>query len=292
MKIEPIDSDVTIVYPHIPKTAGSTLHKIIDRQYPKDKIYSVGLIDEESIKAFNELSIERKNRIRMFRGHMSYGVHRFLPGHFTYFTMLREPVERVISYYYFIKRTKTHYLHDHLCEDDVNLTCFIENKSHVMIDNAQTRILSGVWQEPEFGACDREILNEAKRNLQRDFAAVGLVEKFDESLLLFARLFGWRRVYYCHMNVSYHRPSQDECSDDAIEAIVSSNLLDLDLYDFACELFAEQLLALGPDFDRRVNRFKMINGVLSPWIRLYWIARSVSVRVAVERLVSKIGITL
>jgi hypothetical protein len=202
--------------------------------------------------------------------------------------MLRDPVERVISYYYFIKRTETHYLHDYLCEGDVDLESFVENETHVMINNAQTRIVSGAWHRPKFGACGWGLLDEAKRNLRRDFAAVGLTERFDESLLLFAHNFGWRNLFYTRKNVSSRRPRRVECPRDAISAIVSANRLDLELYDFAKKLFETQLLALGPRFERRVKRFETMNKFLNPWIKAYGMARKVSVRAKAKKVAAQL----
>src|SRR5438045_9763500 len=53
----------------------------------------------------------RRRRLRVVRGHLFYGIHEFLPQGATYITMLRDPVARLLSTYYFILRRPLHPLH-------------------------------------------------------------------------------------------------------------------------------------------------------------------------------------
>lgn len=86
----------SLIFLHIAKASGSTLHRIIERQYPAEVIYSIdGLNVAESTNKFKNLSREQRQKIKVLKGHMSFGLHEYLPRPSTYITMLREPVERV-----------------------------------------------------------------------------------------------------------------------------------------------------------------------------------------------------
>ncbi len=220
----------------------------------------------------------------MFRGHMGFGVHHLLPGPSTYMTILRDPIERVISYYYFIRRTSHHYLHDFIRSEELDLKAFVESKAHVMIDNAQTRIISGVWHGPKFGECTHETLEMAKRNLREDFAVVGLTERFDETLFLLKKAFGWRNIFYIRQNVTANRPRRSELSPATLDAIVKTNQLDIDLYRYATSLFEEQIRRQGPSFAIEVKAFQLVNLLI--WG--YWQVRKVSVRVFVQKWIDRI----
>jgi hypothetical protein len=283
MDTSPPNSEQAVVFLHVLKTAGTTLHRIIERQYRPEQTYSVGLVEGESLAGLAELSETRRAKIRMLRGHMGFGVHRFLPGPSTYVTILRDPVERVISYYYFVLRTPDHYFHHALTSGDVGLKAFIRDKMHVMADNAQTRTISGVWQKPGFGECTQQTLETAKRHLRQHFAIVGLTERFDETLLLLRRGFRWRNVFYTRHNVTSDRPRRDELSPSTLDALVEANRLDIELYRYAAELFEGQVRQQGPSFAGEVRRFQLANRWVSLPMWGYWQVRKISVRAIVRR---------
>ncbi len=276
------DRDRAIVFLHIPKTAGTTLHRIIERQYAPEEMYSVGLVDGHSVAHLQQMEEAQRAGIRMFRGHMGFGVHQYLPGPTTYFTVLRDPVDRVISYYYFIRRTASHYLHDFISEGEIDLKSFIESKAHVMIDNAQTRVISGVWHGPKFGQCSPEMLERAKQHLQDEFAVIGLTERFNETLLLLSKTFGWRHLYYTRKNVSRKRPRKEDLSGDTLDAVIRANRLDMELYEFGKRLFEAHLQRQSSGFQREVRWFETTNRVVNVVIKGYWEARKVSIRTMVR----------
>ncbi len=256
-----------IVFLHIPRTAGTTLQQIIERQYRPDQIFSLGLVVQEAIEEFKQLEEVRRVKIRMLMGHMGYGLHRYLPGPATYFTILRQPVELVTSFYYFIRRSPQHYLHEFLKSGNRSLKEYLESKVTYVTDNVQTRLLSGVWDTVPIGNCTPEVLERAKHNLREHFAVVGLTERFDETLLLLKRAFGWRNLFYTKRNVTRRRPKTGELPVSLREAITDANRLDLALYRYAEELFEEQAARQGASFAAEVRKFQIANTLLSPCTR-------------------------
>ena len=69
-----------LIFLHIPKTAGTTLNRIIEWQYSPFEIFTM---DPYRIRATPErlkrLPEGRRRRLRVVRGHMFYGVHECLP---------------------------------------------------------------------------------------------------------------------------------------------------------------------------------------------------------------------
>ncbi|NEO03330.1 MAG: sulfotransferase family protein, partial [Moorea sp. SIO3I7] len=92
----------SLIFLHIPKTAGTTLHYIINRQYKSEYIFEVNC--RESRNELIRMSEVQKSKIKVIRGHMEFGWHEFIAQPCTYITMLRDPVERVISFYFYILR--------------------------------------------------------------------------------------------------------------------------------------------------------------------------------------------
>jgi len=223
-----------VIFLHIPKTAGTTLNRIIEWQYNPLAIFTM---DPYRIRATPErlqkLSERRRRSLRMVRGHLYYGIHEFLPQGATYFTMLREPVARFFSSYYFIQRRPLHPMHRKVTTERIGVEDFIRltPRRH----NLQSSLIAGIRNN---GKCDDRILDKAKENLAKSFSVVGISERFEESLMLMAKTFDWEISFYENRKVSKTRPQIDP---RAVEMIRDHNRLDLELYEFGKGLFEEGL---------------------------------------------------
>ena len=275
--------DETAIFVHIPKTAGTTLHRIIDQQYPR-RIRLFVRHHYKGVQKLKDLSIAQRAQLHMVRGHIPYGLHRYLPRPAKYFTILREPVERVISYYFFVQREPDHYLYDYANTPGMTIRRYLEDHMSLQTDNFQTRLVSGIWTDVGYGECDRATLALAKRNLAERFAVVGLTERFDETLLLLQRAFGWGNVYYRWQNVTQGRPRRQALPPETLDVIAAHNQLDLELYAFAGELFKKEVQDQGPSFTWAVKRFQFANRRIQPLLRAYWRVRTWSLRTWLRNL--------
>jgi hypothetical protein len=251
----------TVIFLHIHKAAGTTLHRIIERQYPPDQIWSFD--ERHDFEAFRALSEAQKEEIRMLRGHMIFGLHELMPRPCIYFTLLRDPVERVISFYDYIRRNPHHYHSEMIVSQSLTLQQFLETRTSTMMNNGQTRMLAGARQyDFPVGECTEELLEAAKSNLKDWFAVVGLVERFDESLLLLQRVLGWGRLFYVRQNVAERRPRQEDLPTETLELVKRHNALDLELYQYASTFFREQIRQQGKWFEGQVRLFQLANRLL------------------------------
>ena len=101
------------IFLHIPKAGGSTLYKIIGRNYNRNKIFHIhGAKIKESILNFKNLNYEGLDSIKILTGHMGFGLHNHFQNESIYFTLLRNPVDRIISHYYYVLRKPNHYLYN------------------------------------------------------------------------------------------------------------------------------------------------------------------------------------
>ena len=90
-----------LIYLHIPKTGGTTLRDIIQYQYKSNKILTIPTLSE-SKDIINNLSLDREKQLDIIQGHLQYGIHKKLNRNIKYFTMLRDPIKRILSTYYYI----------------------------------------------------------------------------------------------------------------------------------------------------------------------------------------------
>lgn len=237
----------TIIVVHIPKAAGTTLRVIIERQYALQDLYKIKADIQGDLQRFRDLSDEKKRACRLVFGHQCFGLHECLPEDrpYTYITLLRDPIERVISYWAYAKTgPSAHYLHR---AAQGSLDDFVASGATRTVDNAQVRqlcgddrfIMEGGKQHPyrdmliPFGGVTREHLEKAKTNIEEHFAFAGLAERFDESLDVMRRLFAWRIPQYVNQNVSRWKPKQVARWQARI--IQKHNELDYELYNWVRE---------------------------------------------------------
>jgi len=240
-----------VIFLHIPKTAGTTLNRIIEWQYNPLAIFTM---DPYRIRATPErlqkLSERRRRSLRMVRGHLYYGIHEFLPQGATYFTMLREPVARFFSSYYFIQRRPLHPMHRKVTTERIGVEDFIRLTPRRQ--NLQCSMIAGIGN---YGTCDHRTLDKAKENLAKSFSVVGISERFEESLMLMAKTFGWEIPFYENRKVSKTRP---QINPGAVEMIRDHNRLDLELYEFGKGLFQEMVAKKDAEVKKGLVHLKSI----------------------------------
>jgi len=222
-----------LIFLHIPKTAGTTLNRIIEWQYSPLSIFT---IDPLGIRAtperFETFSEQRRRKLRVVRGHMVYGIHEFLPQGATYITMLRDPVARLLSAYSFALRRPLNPMRRKLKRERLGVEAFVRLTPNRQ--NLQCRVLAGVKDV----TCDQRVLDIAKENITKSFSVVGLCERFEESLILVAKAFGWEIPYYENRKVSKVRPALEP---SVVNMIQEYNRFDMELYEFARKRFEDSL---------------------------------------------------
>jgi hypothetical protein len=273
-----------LLFLHIPKAGGTTLHSVIERHFAPEITYSInGMTPSQSIREFIELAPERREQIRLVKGHMPYGLHQYLSVPATYITMLRDPVDRIVSHYYFVRRSPGVGHHEEVTAKGMTLDDFVRERASIRATNDQTRLISGVEKvnaklltggiSPNEEAGTTDILEIARKNLADHFTAVGLSEKFDESLLLFKKLLGWKNIYYVKQNVTKGRPAKQQVARETVSLIEKHNELDMALYEYARRRFEEAVKEQGAGFESKLRSFQRNNKLYGTARRGYLLTR-------------------
>lgn len=242
--IDPDPNTPTVLFLHIPKAAGTSLAEYLHAQcripappIPGEELFKEGIYygtfgffkdPNDLVPAFVQPYLARPD-LRAVLAHASYGIHRYLQRPYVYISLLRHPVDRAISMYYFLK-----------AQDNIPIDTFFQRTDLRELDNDQTRRISGC--EPAFGQCDRTMLDKAKGHLEQDFAAVGVAERFPEFIVLLQQQFNWPAATpFYKRNVTPNRPKAAEISPHVLERIRDLNRYDLELYQFAQQLMQQQI---------------------------------------------------
>jgi hypothetical protein len=227
-------ADQALIFLHIPKSAGTTVNRLIEGEYPLFQIFSVDpVFSRWSRRHLWSLPSGRLKRFRVFKGHMPFGLHKIVPQPATYFAVFRDPINRVISAFYFMRNYVLHPNHWKLRR--LGLEDFVRNSPR---DNVQTKMIAGApYEEP----CTPEIFEQAKHNLCTHFSVVGLSERFEESLALMKIHYGWNLESYHSFNITRSRPRKRELPQAVLDLIAEKNSFDIALYQLASDLFQESV---------------------------------------------------
>ena len=254
----------TVIFLHIGKTAGSTMRQILKRQFPASQTLTVRARRrprEETLGDFGRLPEADRLRPRLIMGHTVFGLHEHVPRPCRYGTMLRDPVRLAISQHRYVLRTPGHRHHEQA--QGMSLEEYVESGLALEMDNSQTRAVAGDIGTP-YGGCTPEMLETAKANLAAHFGWVGITERFDESVVLLGRTFGWRDVRYVSANVA--RGGEPPTAAE-LELVRRANHLDQDLYDHARRQLDERIAA-EPGFAEALREFRQANARYGRWGRL------------------------
>jgi hypothetical protein len=249
MKNQPL-----LLHVHIPKTGGSTLnHYIYDQMHADDAstletaylhagvyYYPRGFFKASHRAVTPEIArVLSREDLRAVVGHFTFGIHAYVRKPWTYVTMLRHPVERVVSLYYHLK-----------CEGklSVSLEGFVEKPPFTEVDNDQTRRISGM--DPPIGEVNEKMLDQAIQNLREHFRVVGVTDRFDEVLAVLTAELNWSRdlVYYL-TNTNPARPKTTSIPTPLRDKVLARNEFDLRLYGFAQECLEEKVREHGQAID-------------------------------------------
>ena len=134
-------SDEAVIFLHLPKTAGTTLNRLIEWEYPLSQMYSIDpVLFEWSAAHLRRLPKRRLGKTRMFKGHMLFGLHEVLPQPATYITVLRDPVERVLSAFYYMRTYKLHPLYWNVRREKWTIEEFVESAQRAIMSNAKSSL--------------------------------------------------------------------------------------------------------------------------------------------------------
>ncbi|GAB4227017.1 MAG: hypothetical protein Kow00121_55550 [Elainellaceae cyanobacterium] len=252
-----------LCFVRIPKTGSTTLISILDAKFDVDAICP--------ILAGNlpETPAETLANYKLFRGHFDYDLCSHLPKNRVHITMLRHPIDRAISFYEFCKRCQTPRPFDQYLRQEAHkgIQAFIDHPDptiRLRTANCQTRYIAAglgsrhsrpMLPSPlETQYSDQELLAIAKEHL-RQFAFVGITERFQDSVLLLSYIFGWQPITeYQNLRVSAKKPKRDELAPETIAAIINANQLDMELYDYAQQLFAERFAQMLKNLAEKYGR--------------------------------------
>jgi len=227
---------------HVQKTAGTTLLIRLGEQFAPEQIYpddtdgdKFGNMPQMNVDHLLERWPTRRDDVRVIAGHFPLCTTELLGEPFTTFSVLREPVERTLSYLRHHRKltpADQHLSLEEVYEDPDRMSRFIHNHMVKMFGMTAEEMTGWVMTNIEFGP---EHLQRAKERLA-GIDVVGLQEDFETFCQELERRFDWDLGPSVVANDTPH-----EVVSDAFRArIAAENAMDVELYEYACDLVARR----------------------------------------------------
>lgn len=230
------NSRTLLVMVHLPKTGGTSVARVFQRVYGNRFLHVAELCSEWENRSPNP------NRILCLSGHFPYGWHAELGARchrasiareewpddglfegrrILYVSVVRDPVDRILSTYRYVQRKKKHRLHmEAVKRSPVEFVQYMEEKGAGGIWNAQFRMLKGL-PEDRFFLC-------------------APLSHIGEFVSVLGKALDWPKgIQAPHLNDTHairHDPINEELREK-IESLVSR---DRTVYENVCERFAQR----------------------------------------------------
>ncbi len=247
--IDPVQHRV--VFSHVPKTGGTTLEAVLGKHHtPMHTVH----INAPDLLRLPGLLQAKKNPPSLICGHhpMHGLLYQLLPAApLIHITLLRDPVDRVISHYNYVSKRSDHPMHART--RSMSFAAFIEDPHWVEARNGQARRLVGALHD---GATmsDPDLLQQATEVLQQAFTATLVTELFDPGLLLLQKWLGLQDVHYRRLNTSAPRIAREELQPQTLQRLQQLNAVDAALHAHARQTLQSLIdTHLSPDALDRFN---------------------------------------
>lgn len=240
-----------VFYCHIPKTGGLSIREMLVDYYGEEDYFDV-------VHVFTEWKHDKREPA-LFFGHCNISLRTVLPDDVYTMTMLRHPVDRLISYWKHVYREGVEARPDmadviNLPVDEVVHHPFFSDNSMVCILGTHSEMYNYLWtvvnevaefkphrlkytEEHPYNLTIEQALTNSKELL--DNIQFGIFEQYDESVKHLLTPLG---IEYNIPKVNAAPVTQEHpFTEEHIKIITEYQKQDIELYEYAVELFNKRI---------------------------------------------------
>jgi len=247
------------VFVHVPKSSGSTIRSILSRQYGVDQILyfepdSSGWVGSQTPRQFVNEAIEKRG-IKLLTGHYPFGVHLLTHKPSRYFSMVRDPIDRALSDYYYAFSYPHHRFRERIVSGQVSAEAYVTHKSYSP-GGAQAAMIAGRART------SGGLVKTALQTIEHSFISVGITERFEESIMQFAKLLGWRPPLFIQRNVTQLQEGVSKERADVRFRVLNNYpdyfREDYEVYGEANKMLTAWIASEGEPYARALEAFREI----------------------------------
>ena len=237
-----------LVFIHVPMTAGTSVNHVLMNNY-RSRLDSYGsdffprYFPSEFVALTGPPRRNDTRRPVFFTGPIDIAndVFRYMPVRYVAITLLRDPIERMITHY------RDHVASHSTLGDDVHSGKF------TVLDFVRRFYPSYLHQHEIFAPRSRQV-TDALRALENNLSIFGFHDRFDEFIVLMRDLLGWSDIAYTPLDSSPDDAAPVEASHiEELREIVAKDIM---FYNAARELYTRRVAGLNPGLTAAVERFQ------------------------------------
>lgn len=219
----------------------------------------------------DEINLLRKNFKNMeppvfIYSHIPVPFHLALNNQSTYLTLLRNPIDRMLSCYYWL--IKHRHANVHWVPDNIKagaslvdwLSDYLDTKTYPG-GFAPVEYFNSPWKNFELAPNYLPELDTAKFVLNNYFSFIGITEYFDESLYIFSKILGLKEQPKWKMLGNSDRPPTNQCTKVEISLISQIMATDILIYDYFKDIFLKKYLTEIKFFNENIKTLRLNNEV-------------------------------
>ncbi len=210
---------IELISIHIPKTGGNSFRATLKEVYGEDAVLNIHHVSKK-IDKMRPLNIKPEDispNIRVIHGHFNYsdliktyGFDKNIP----VITWMRDPTERVISHYFYLKRE----LFDSLDKLDA------DEETYKFVNSISKNVIEYAWWSHRRNIMSRSLEGMALKSL----FFIGFVENYTEDLKYLSEKLNWKEYQeYQHNTTQLIKKNPNRNKKRLIKLL---NLKDLRLY--------------------------------------------------------------
>lgn len=231
-----------LVFFHMPKTGGQSFQFLIENYYVvNDLEHQICPYYKWHDIVDNEFDLKK---YMFYKGHIYYEILEIIGKKCKTIAFFRDPITRILSEYYFIKRTETHGRHKRVRDQTLeqflsepnNHRCYIRFFS----DSADKK--NGVSYYNNM--IPRRLQTEAAeicKNRIRSLDFIGLFEQYDYSVRWITEGLGLPSLQDIPNLNSAAKESKSDLTDNEKELIFEHSALEFEIYHFARECYFDRV---------------------------------------------------
>lgn len=240
-----------LIFTHIPRTGGTTLRSIISGH-----IKNFRFID--SFSEFSFINDEELNSYNFIATHCGYGIFNRISRSHKKVIILRDPIERVISHYFYLRNLEDNVSYSSYYAKKLSIQEFIEENNpavQISLNNTQTWHLvkdKNIFFRKNYqNKTNSEILDIAIDHL-KTYDFIGITNDLSSVLLELNQAYGWDEVIQelPHMRES-HKPDINEIDEKTINSISKKVDLDVYVYNKTKEILKARRIINSPESMKR-----------------------------------------
>ncbi len=226
-----------IIFDHIHKCGGTTVNTFFRNYYPSRLTFGTS-VTIANVNKFKKYSKKKRNHYKLVTGHLANLLVDYVRQDAIAVIVFREPIDRIVSHYYYVKRRKAHDLHKQVLNNTVSLKDYCSKIDNEELGNFYVKRYSGLNKE-EIENFPENAIKLAFDNIINKYDHVGFQDKIPEFMDKLIETVNIPKGSYKDkvINNTFNRVSIEDMDVETINAIREYNSLDIELYDKLRERF-------------------------------------------------------